>query len=197
VWYLAESLGAAAQPFPRASAEPLALAAPETAALLDASLASAQAAYPDLQIAQIIFPTASNGAFQFHGQDAAILVRPRANGVWTDAADGTVLTVWTAREANAHQRLSEMADPLHFGTFGGIWTKLIWFAFGLAMTGLAVSGVAVYATRLAKAERRAPGLGHALATTWRGMGAWRWVSLAAVFTAFALLPTLFALVARG
>jgi uncharacterized iron-regulated membrane protein len=79
-----------------------------------------------------------------------------------------------------------MADPLHFGTFGGVWTKLVWFVFGLAMTSLAVSGVAVYALRLSR-ERQA----SAAAMAWRGMGLWRWLALAGIGVALALLPALF------
>lgn len=191
LWYLVESLGGAAAPFPRAKAPAVEITAAETAQLIGPSLAGAQAAYPDLRIERIVFPTAANGAFQFHGQDQAILVRARANGVWTDASTGQVLQVWSASDATVHQRLSEMADPLHFGYFGGLWTKAIWFVFGAMLTALSVSGVAIYATRLAKAERRPPRWRRELIASWRGMGVWRWGSLAALLTAFALLPTLF------
>jgi uncharacterized iron-regulated membrane protein len=140
----------------------------------------------------VIFPSAKNGSFQFQGQDKAILVRSRANAVWTDAATGVVMTVVDARDASLHQRISEAADPLHFGTFGGIGTKLLWFAFGVAMTATSVSGVAVYATRLARAKRQPVRWRAALAAGWQGMGVWRWPSLAALIIAFALLPALLA-----
>ncbi len=192
LWYLVESLGAQAAPFPKAKAPAIGGNAATVASSLDASLTSAQAVFPDLRIEHIGFPTETNGVFQFHGQHRAILVRPRANGVAIEAASGDALKIWDARDASIHQRISEMADPLHFGTFGGLWTKLIWFLFGLLMTALSVSGVAIYATRLAKSERRAPRWRKALIASWRGMGWWRWPSLAGVAVAFALLPALFA-----
>jgi uncharacterized iron-regulated membrane protein len=191
LWYLVESLGGAAEPFARARAAPVGVTADVTAPRLASSLESARAAFPDLRIERIVFPTDKAGTFQFHGQHRAILVRPRANGVITDAGDGRTLTVWDAREASVHQRISEMADPLHFGTFGGIWTKLVWFVFGLMLTALSVSGVAIYATRLARSERRAPRWRAALVDSWRGMGHWRWLSVVALVTALALLPALF------
>ena len=114
-----------------------------------------------------------------------MLVRERANVAWTDAVTGKVLLTTDGRALTAHQRLSEMADPLHFGTFGGIWTKLVWFAFGLVLTALAVSGVAVYALRLSREG------GSGWLRAWRGMGFWRWPALGGIGVALALLPTLF------
>jgi uncharacterized iron-regulated membrane protein len=187
LWYLAESTVAKAPPAPRAKVAAVKLAAPALADRLPASLAAAQAAYPGLRIQRIVFPAGKVGAFQFQGQHKAVLVRERANAAWTDAATGKVVLLTDGRELTAHQRISEMADPLHFGTFGGVWTKLIWFAFGVAMTSLAVSGVAVYALRLSR-ERQ---VSSAAATAWRGMGLWRWLALAGIGVALALLPALF------
>ena len=193
VWYLVESLGLQAPPAPRAKAAAEPLSTPQLARRLEASLQAAQRANPDLRIEAVIFPTKKSGAFVFHGQDAAILVRPRANAVWTAAASGEVLLTTDARDLSVHQRISEMADPLHFGTWGGLATKLVWFAFGVLMTGLCVSGVAIYSLRLLRAERRPAGGRALMARAWAGMGWWRWPALALVLTAFALLPQVFAL----
>ena len=85
-----------------------------------------------------------------------------------------------------------MADPLHFGTFGGYWTKIPWFLFGALLTALSVSGVALYSLRLFKAERRLAATGPAIARAWRGMSHWRWPALGLVIAGFVLLPNLFA-----
>lgn len=69
----------------------------------------------------------------------AVLVRHRANAVWVDPATNEVLLTTDGRDMNLHQRIGEMADPLHFGYFGGYWTKIPWFLFGLLITGLSVS----------------------------------------------------------
>jgi uncharacterized iron-regulated membrane protein len=193
LWYLAESTVAKAPPAPRAKVAAVKLDARGLADRLPAILSAAQAAYPGLRIQRIIFPAGKVGAFQFQGQHKALLVRERANAAWTEAATGEVVLLTDGRELTVHQRISEMADPLHFGTFGGVWTKLIWFAFGLAMTSLAVSGVAVYALRLSR-ERR---VSSATATAWRGMGLWRWPALAGIVVALALLPALFRAAGAG
>ncbi|WP_243444765.1 PepSY-associated TM helix domain-containing protein [Sphingosinicella humi] len=191
LWYLAESTIARAPPHPRTEVPALSLSNTDIAARLGPSLAAARAANPDLDIKRIIFPNGKSGAFQFQGQDEAILVRDRSNAVWTSAATGEPLLVTAGRDLNIHQRISEMADPLHFGTFGGYWTKLPWFLFGALLTALSVSGAALYSLRLFKAERR-PSAGRAVAVrAWHGMGHWRWAALALVLTGFAMLPTLF------
>ncbi|MEW5687335.1 MAG: PepSY-associated TM helix domain-containing protein [Pseudomonadota bacterium] len=191
VWYLAESTGLQAPPGPRAKVAAVKLPPAEIAARLAPGLAAARAAYPDLRVEAVIFPTAKSGAFVFHGQDRAILVRPRVNTVWTDASTGAARLVTDGRDLSVHQRISEAADPLHFGTWGGLPTKVVWFVFGALLTGLSVSGVAIYGLRLLKAERQPGRFAGVVAKAWIGMGWWRWPALGLVITAFALLPQVF------
>lgn len=191
IWYLVESTVGHAPPFASVEVAPAGLDSAAAADRLGASLAAASTANPDLRIRSIDFPDEESGAFVFDGQDDAILVRPRANTVWTSAATGEALLVTDGRDLSVHQRISEMADPLHFGTFGGYWTKIPWFLFGLLMTALAVSGAAIYALRLLKAERAPAATRPALVRAWIGMGRWRWPALACVVTGFVLLPELF------
>ncbi|MDQ8755344.1 PepSY-associated TM helix domain-containing protein [Sphingosinicella sp. LHD-64] len=193
LWYLVESLGGEAPLAPRATAPMVALPAPSLAERVAAGLAAAQAAEPALAIERVQFPTDRVGAFIFEGQKSALLVRPRANAVWTSAADGQALLVTDALDLSVHQRISEAADPLHFGTFGGYWTKVPWFLFGLLLTGLSVSGATLYAMRLNRSKQLKGQSGAVLARAWRGMNVWRWPALALVLTGFALLPTLFSI----
>lgn len=191
LWYLVESLGGEAPPSPRATAPAVALSAPVLGDRLAASLAAARAADPALAVERVQFPTERVGAFIIEGQKNAVLVRPRANAVWTSAEDGRALLVTDALDLSVHQRISEAADPLHFGTFGGYWTKVPWFLFGLLLTGLSISGATLYAMRLNRGKRLA-GQGTALlARAWHGMSVWRWPALALVLTGFVLLPNLF------
>lgn len=191
VWYLVESLGGEAPSMPKAEARSGAM--PDRPALVRSlrnAIAAVRAQDPDLAIESIRFPSDKSPVFVIEGQRSAWLVRARANAVWAEAGDGAVLLRTDARDLSAHQRISEAADPLHFGNFGGYWTKIPWFLFGLLLTGLAVSGVAIHGLRIGRAARDAvrPGM---LAAAWRGMGRWRWPSLAAVATGFAMLPALF------
>lgn len=192
-WYFAESLGASAPSPAKPEVAATALSGQALADRLGDSLAAARAADPDLRIEHIGFPGEENGAFQFQGQKHALLVRPRANSVWISAADGDIRLIADGRDLTVHQRISEMADPLHFGTFGGYWTRIPWFLFGALTTALAVSGTALYGLRLLRAERTpAKGARPVLVRAWTGMGAWRWPALALLLIGFALLPTLYA-----
>jgi len=61
------------------------------------------------------------------------------------------------------QRISEMADPLHFGTFGGFWTKILYFVFGVILSGLSLSGVYVFSARIRNASMKAGARTHSTA----------------------------------
>ena len=114
-------------------------------------------------------------------------MRERANNIALDLQDGTVLGRHDGGDLSVHQRIAEMADPLHFGSFGGYWTKIPWFLFGLALTGLAVSGAAIYSLRIARERQSEIRLSRSFSGMWYGMGHWRWVSLALISTGLILL----------
>lgn len=185
LWYLVEQLGGDAPSLPEPAHEiaalPEASATVDAAARLAASLAAARRADPALTIEVVQFPDKQSGAFVFQGQRSAWLVRPRANALWVDAATARVVMASDGGDLGVHQRISEMADPLHFGNFAGYWTRLPWFLFGLLMTGLALSGAAIYSHRIAHGART-----NAERPIWNGMwrgtGRWRWLSAGLVGT---------------
>lgn len=191
LWYLVEQLGGDAPDLPEPAAE-IAAMPPEGATVaaadaLAASLAAARRTDPALRIEAIQFPDKKSGAFIFQGQRDAWLVRPRANALWTEATTARVVMASDGRGLSVHQRISEMADPLHFGTFAGYWTKVPWFLFGLLMTGLTLSGAAIYSHRIAHAARAAAVERPIWNGMWRGMGRWRWLSGALIVTGAAMI----------
>jgi uncharacterized iron-regulated membrane protein len=183
LWYLVESLGGDAPRLP----EPPQVTAVETidGAALDRAVAAARAAYPGLDLREVRLPLKPGEAVEVLGQADAVLVRDRANAVAVDPASAMVVLVSRGENLGVHQRISEMADPLHFGTWGGLATKLVWFVFGLLLTGLAVTGAMIYSLRLARGPD-APE--RASLRLWRGMGAWRYAATAGVVVALALAP---------
>lgn len=191
IWYFLESVGGEAPAMPRAEAPGFSESPGTAAAQFPAALAAARRADPQLRITEIRFPDADNGVFAFQGQKSAVLVRSRANSVYVDAATALPLLVTDARELDVHNRISEMADPLHFGTWGGYWSKIIWFSFGLLLTCLAVSGVAIYGLRIAREARQVVPTRQGLAIAWAALGHWRWPAIVLILISFTMIPGLF------
>ncbi|MEM7020746.1 MAG: PepSY-associated TM helix domain-containing protein, partial [Pseudomonadota bacterium] len=107
----------------------------------DTLVKAAKTAYPELEPRIIFYPFNAKGAVMVLGRNNDVLIRDRANRVFLDPVDASIIKVQRAEDISWAAYLNEMADPLHFGYFGGLGTKLIWFIFGLAMTGLSISGV--------------------------------------------------------
>jgi len=59
-----------------------------------------------------------------------------------------VIDTGSGADLMAYEYWDHMADPLHFGDFGGLTTKLIWFVFGLELSGLCLSGAWLQVQRL-------------------------------------------------
>lgn len=186
-WYLVESLGGDAPYLPRIWRAGIETTAEKSAVALPPILEAVEEAYPGLHIRVIVFANESSGVYTFEGQDKAILVRPSANAAMVSAETGKVDLVVDGRNLSIHQRISQMADPLHFGDFGGVWTKIIWFLFGVLLTFLSVSGVAIYSLRLLKTERAEPTARKLTRAIMRGIGIYAWPTLALVVLSFILL----------
>ena len=166
VWYLVEVVsgmaGARIGGLPDPSPPPAVARAVDTtgepAVSLTALSLKAREAIPGYAVRSVWLPKFAGDPIVFHGQATAILVRDRANQVHFDARTGEMLAFINARTVGVAPRLSEMADPLHFGTFGGIWTKLLYFVFGVILSAMSLSGIYIFSARIRKAQqaRRAP-----------------------------------------
>lgn len=192
LWYFIEQWGGAA---PASNTPPAALAeqfadapAPANPAeALDAGLAALGDQIPAYSVDTVRWMPGGRPVFEINGwTDRAILVRQRANAVWIDASTGELLASVDPSALSLHTRIAEAADPLHFGTFGGYWTKTLWFVFGSAMSALSLTGVAIYALRIAKAGREPARWAISLKRIWQAMGPARWPALGIVTVPFVL-----------
>jgi uncharacterized iron-regulated membrane protein len=109
--------------------------------------AMARATKPGLAITGIYLPDAPGEPVIVQGHWHAWLVRERADAVFIDPFTDRIVGDRTAHAMGAGERIVHTVDPLHFGTFGGLATRLIWVVFGLFLTGLAASGAYIYAKR--------------------------------------------------
>ncbi|MDR7949074.1 PepSY-associated TM helix domain-containing protein [Achromobacter aegrifaciens] len=183
LWYLIESLGGHAPPLPALSSkEPRSASAPLHPSEIDAAVDEAQRAWPGLTI-RVLRLEAGGRAVQLEGQTDAWLVRDRANAIRISLPSGAS-TRRSADELDVHQRISELADPLHFGAFGPWPVRAIWFLFGSMLTALSVTGAYLYGLRIAGASAKIRAkAGHdgppalPLREAWAGMRRWRWVAV--------------------
>lgn len=156
VWYLVEwfdvDLGYPAR-------EPVASSPARSPLPVETLVARAQQAWPGLEIRSVGLPEGSywGNVLYLDGQSEAWLVRDRANYLMLDPGTGTPLRHQDIRDVGWPERWVDTADPLHFGDFSGLPVKLVWFVFGLALSGLCLTGAYLHAKRLQSesASRRA------------------------------------------
>jgi uncharacterized iron-regulated membrane protein len=183
IWYFVEHAGLDLEtPEPVVAASNL----PPTAGTdINRWVATAQREMPGLAITAIYLPYEPGNPVTVQGQWQAWLVRERTNAVFIDPATGAVAGRRIAHRLAVGERIVHTADPLHFGTFGGLLTKLLWVVFGLLLTGMAASGAYIYAKR----TRLAMGTGVQLG--WLDyLGRWKWPNVALV-TAVPVISFLF------
>jgi uncharacterized iron-regulated membrane protein len=69
---------------------------------------------------------------------------------WT----GAVVKASSPETMTGLQTIMHIADPLHYGTLGGIWTKILWFVFGLILSGMAITGFMMWGLRNVRTLRK-------------------------------------------
>lgn len=109
---------------------------------LDAAVAQAVAAAPEMTLQFIAFPggafsTDRHYAIFLHGNTP--LTRHLVTPVLVDATDGTLAGI---REMPWYQQMLALSRPLHFGDYGGLPLKLLWAA--LTVFTLVVLGSGLY-----------------------------------------------------
>lgn len=119
-------------------------------------VAKAKAVRPDIDINQVSYGWGTydeRATFYINGQSTHWLVRNRANQLTLDSRTGEVLYSQNASDYPLYWRWSDTADPLHFGNFGGLISKLIWFLFGLILCGIILTGTWLHARRLMREKQ--------------------------------------------
>ncbi|MEM9982097.1 MAG: PepSY-associated TM helix domain-containing protein, partial [Bacteroidota bacterium] len=118
----------------------------------DKAAETAQKVIPTLQVKDILPPSKVGDPIYLTGTSHVPLVRNRANRIYLDPETYEVIQVQKAEETNTITWLNDIADPLHFGYWGGLVTKFIWFFAGLGISGLVLTGIWISLKRKVKSE---------------------------------------------
>lgn len=130
------------------------------------ALERARTALPSLDPSYISLPEFSRGHISIAGSGENWLFDQYAYRAFIDPWSGEVAQLRQPASMNALQALGHIADPLHYGTIGGLWTKLLWFVFGLLLSGMSVTGFVIWGRRTAReagirsAAKHSPALGE-------------------------------------
>lgn len=174
IYYLLEWTGMDFEkPAPRVAADHAVMAPrPEQVARW---VALARAEKPGFAVTAVNLPFEPGDPATVQGHWKAALVRERADVVFIDPATNRIIGERSAHRMGAGERLVQTVDPLHFGTFGGLATRLLWMVFGLALTSLAATGAIIYAKRT-----RAILQGGSMFSALDYLGRWKWPSIAMI-----------------
>lgn len=107
---------------------------------------------PNFKVQTIVPANTYENTIGVRGKSDVPLVRQRANRVYIDPNNYKVIKVQKANEISTAMWINDIADPLHFGYWGGLVTKIIWFIMGMGISSLILSGI--WTTIKRKAIRR-------------------------------------------
>ena len=107
----------------------------------------ARTAFPGLTIRSLRMPNRIGAPVYLDGQAGNPLVRDRANKVLLHPFSGEVIATQRTADLAVIPLMTDLVDPLHFGYFGGLATKIIWFIFGLVLSFSILAGAYLWVVR--------------------------------------------------
>ena len=123
---------------------------------LDSLVSKSEKLFPaGTELSRISVPARANGAFTLAGVRSGNPALRGRTGAYIDQYSGRVLASFDSREQSAGMRLALMFSPIHFGLWGGIWSKGLWFLLGLAPGTLITTGFLMWWNRVAGKRFRA------------------------------------------
>lgn len=129
--------------------------APEQAGI-DAAVAKARQAIPGLELRWISLPESGYHHTEIYGLGDFPLHSDFSVAAYINPYSGDVGGRRDVDDMSFLMWLQGLADPLHFGDFAGLISKLIWFVFGTLLSLMIFSGMLVWHKRTAPVKAHAP-----------------------------------------
>lgn len=121
---------------------------------LSQALAITEQRFPNFKGTYVMPLEHNRDTYKLYGEGDFIFFDKYSYGVTVNPWTGAIESERDPSKMTVLQTLSHIADPLHYGTIGGIWTKIIWFVFGVLLTGMSITGFLMWANRSVKAAKR-------------------------------------------
>lgn len=118
----------------------------KTTLALSAILAKSDAALPGTVAGWISLPNAPTEAFTVYRKQPQD-TDDFGNAVYLDQYSGEVLKVKTAQQGSLGDRVMDSFAPLHYGTFWGLPTRILYVFVGLSPLILLITGLTMYRYR--------------------------------------------------
>ncbi len=118
-----------------------------------AAMQIAQQRFPDFQPSYLMLPEHNRDMYKLMGGGRHIFYDNMAYSLAINPWSGDIAYEKSPASMTALQTVLHIADPLHYGTLGGLWTKAIWFLFGLILSGMSITGFMLWGSRTVKAVR--------------------------------------------
>ena len=118
------------------------------------ALETAQQTMPHLNPSWISYPEHNRDTYKISGDGNSIFFDGFSHRVFINPWDGQVTETRSPAMMNGLQTITHLADPLHYGTFGGLWTKIIWFVFGLILSAMSITGFMIWRKRTKSAASK-------------------------------------------
>ncbi len=127
-------------------------------ARIDELPARVEAEWPGYAFNYVYLPTAEDRQYYVFGQTPeSHPFRSRyGSHLWFDADTLEVNHARDLRTVGAWARIVDAFEPLHFGDFGGLASKLIWCLAGFAPAALAISGSLIWFQRRRQTTKKRP-----------------------------------------
>ena len=109
--------------------------------------------FPDFQPSYVMLPEHNRGMYNLMGGGEHIFYDQYSYTLSINPWTGDIAQEKSPASMTGLQTVMHIADPLHYGTLGGIWTKAIWFLFGLLLSGMSITGFMIWGSRTVKAVR--------------------------------------------
>jgi uncharacterized iron-regulated membrane protein len=119
------------------------------------ALTLAQTRFPDFQPSYVMQPEHSRDMYHLSGSGDHLFYDQYSYNLSINPWTGEVANATSPETMTGMQTLMHIADPLHYGTLGGIWTKFIWFIFGVILSGMSITGFMMWGLRNVRAFKRA------------------------------------------